>query len=182
MWRAVSLLLTLALGAGPAPAQQAEIPPSPLLVINQERLLTGSALGQMVAAVDEAEKKVLAGEGESLSVALEAEEKALTEKRKQVTPEAFRILADEFDTRVVAIRADQDVKAAALGAAIEGRRRQFYNRIAPVLLAIMQKYQASVMMDQRSVILSVRSVNVTDEAVARIDATYKTLADIGITD
>ncbi len=176
-----ALVLMLALVAGPVWAQQiTPAPPSAVLVINQDRLLSDSALGKLVGAADEAEKKVLGDLGEALSLSLEAEERALTEKRKLVTPEEFRVLADAFDKKVVEIRADQDAKAAALVASIDGRRRQFYTQVAPVLLEVMQKYGAAVILDQRTVLLSVRGINVTDEVIVRIDTTYKTLADIGI--
>lgn len=183
MKRWLSVLLVAALGIGAAQAQQIETAPvSPVLVINQERLLTGSELGKLITAADEAEKQRLADLGEALSQSLEAEEKTLTEQRKTMEAEAFRQLAEEFDRKVVEIRADQDVKAAALVTSIEGRRRQFYTQVAPVLLEVMQKYGAAVILDQRSVLLSVRGVNVTDEVISRIDATFKTLADIGIND
>lgn len=183
MGRFAVLLIATVLAGGSVPAQQIEQAlPSSVLVINQERLLTGSALGKLVAAADEAEKKQLADLGEALSQSLEAEELALTEQRQTLPPDAFRKLADAFDKKVVEIRADQDLKAEALGNAIDGRRRQFYTQVAPVLLEIMQKYGAAVILEQRSVLLSVRGINVTDEVIARIDATFKTLADIGIND
>ncbi len=179
----MALVLAAVLGIAVAQAQQADAPPaSAILVINQDRMLSGSALGRLIGAADEAAKKSMAEEGEALSLSLEAEERDLTEKRKTLPPEEFRKLADEFDKKVVAIRADQDVKAQALLAAIDGRRRQFYTQVAPVLLDVMQRHSAAVILDQRSVLLSVRGVNVTEEVIAQIDATFKTLADIGIND
>ncbi len=180
---AIAVVLAMAAIAGPVQAQQVESPvPVGVLVVNQERLLTGSLLGQLIISADEAERKLMADEGEALSVALEAEERDLTEQRKTLSQVEFRVLADRFDKKVVAIRADQDVKAQALLASIEKRRRQFYTQVAPVLLTVMQKHQAAVILDQRTVLLSVRGVNVTEEVIAQIDATFKTLADIGIND
>jgi Skp family chaperone for outer membrane proteins len=179
---AAMMMLALLTGV-PAAAQEAEpLDAAAVLVINQEKLFTGSALGRMVIGVDDREKGALADLGESLSVQLEAEEKALTEKRKTMDAAEFRKLADEFDTRVVEIRADQDRKAEALVNAIDARRRQFYNQIAPAMLEIIQKYGASVILDQRSVIISIKGINVTDELIALIDTRYKSLADIGITE
>lgn len=181
MTRWLALWVLAVFWAGPALAQQAEPAiSSPVLVINQEQLLAASALGQLILAADEAEKKELADSGEALSVALEAEELALTEQRKITAAAEFRQLADAFDQKVVAIRADQDLKAEGLVASIDRRRRQFYTQVAPVLLEVMQKHGAAVILDQRSVLLSVRGINVTEEVIARIDSTFKTLADIGI--
>ena len=180
---AIAVILAMATIAGPVQAQQGENPvPVGVLVVNQDRLLTNSRLGQLIVNADEAEKKLMADEGEALSVALETEERDLTEQRKTLSPVEFRVLADRFDKKVVAIRADQDVKAQALLASIDQRRRQFYTQVAPVLLAVMQKHQAVVILEQRTVLLSVRGVNVTEEVIAQIDATFKTLADIGIND
>jgi Skp family chaperone for outer membrane proteins len=155
-------------------------PVTPVLIINQERLFSESVLGKLVVAVDEAEKQALADLGDKLSSELEAEEQDLTEKRKTMEPAEFRKLAEAFDAKVVGIRTDQDAKAEGLIASIESRRRQFYTQIASVLLETMQSYEAAVILDQRSALISVRGVNVTDEVIAKIDATFKTLADIGI--
>lgn len=178
------MLLALAVVTGPgAMAQEtaATVPAgAQLLVISQERLITESALGRLILARDEADKKKLSDDGEALSVALETEEKDLTEKRKTMDPVEFRALADAFDEKVRSIRSDQDSKAEALVAAIEGRRRQFFTQIAPLMLAEMQARKASVILDQRSVILATREINVTDAVIVRIDTAFKKLADIGI--
>jgi Skp family chaperone for outer membrane proteins len=174
------LALVLLCLAGPAFAQDGT--GQVILVINQDRIFTGSKLGQLIIAADEAQKAELAALGERLSRELEAEEKALTEQRETLEPAEFRILAEAFDKKVVGIRADQDKMAEDLVAAIDGRRRQFYTQIGSVLLAVMQERKADVILDQRSVVLSARAVNVTEDVIARIDASFRTLADIGITE
>ena len=90
-------------GAGrraPPRAQEAAAPP--FLIINQERILTGSEAGPAAARRGGARARRAAREARALDAAFEAEERRLTEQRPDLDPAEFRRLADEFDARVVA--------------------------------------------------------------------------------
>ncbi len=58
-----------------------EAPRSPFLVLNQERLLTGSERGQALLAEEEAARDALRAEARAIETAFEAEEQRLTEQR-----------------------------------------------------------------------------------------------------
>ena len=102
--------------AGPAPAQVAAA--SPFLIINQERLLTGSEAGQEILAEEERQRDALRTEARALDASFEAEERRLTEQRPTMPPEEFRKLSDAFDARVVEARRQQDERAERAGAGI----------------------------------------------------------------
>lgn len=153
--------------AGPLPAQT--VPGSPFLFINQEQLLTGSQAGQALLAEEEKERDVLRAEARALDSAFEAEERKLTEQRPTMEPEAFRALADAFDARVVQARKDQDDRSTALAQEFDQRRRQFYARIAPVLVEIMDRAGARAVFDENSALLTDQTLNITDEVIAAID-------------
>ena len=83
----------------------------PFLIINQERLLTGSKAGQAILADEESQRDTLRTEARALDASFEAEEKQLTDQRPTMPPEEFRKLSDAFDARVVEARRQQDERA-----------------------------------------------------------------------
>ena len=145
-WRAV----------GPAAAQAGQ--PVLFLFINQERILTGSRGGRQLLAEEDRQRDALRSESRALDSAFEAEERRLTEQRPTLPPEEFRALADAFDARVVKARRDQDARASALAQEFDLRRRQFYARVAPILVNIMDRYGAKAIFDENSVLLADQSL------------------------
>jgi Skp family chaperone for outer membrane proteins len=145
------------------------LPDSPFLFINQERLLTGSAAGQALLADEERERDALRTEARALDSAFETEERQLTEKRPAMAPEDFRALADAFDARVVQARREQDARAATLAQEFDQRRRQFYARVAPLLVGLMDRAGARAVFDENSALLTDQTLNITDEVIAAID-------------
>ena len=105
-----------------------------------------------------------------LDASFEAEERQLTEQRPTLPPEEFRKLSDAFDARVVEARRQQDERAGALAQEFDQRRRAFYARVAPILVMLMDRYQAKAIFDETSVLLADQSLNITDEVIAEIDA------------
>jgi Skp family chaperone for outer membrane proteins len=176
LWRRFLLLLCCLLAA-PAGAQQlgypvprAETPP--FLVIEQDRLLTDSLYGQDVIAKNETEARALREESQALDRAFEEEERQLTERRAELPPAEFRELADAFDAKVVRARREQDAKAAALTRRVETRQREFFGRVGPVLLEILEETEAVAVFDQRNVLISKQDLNITDEVIKRLDVAY----------
>jgi Skp family chaperone for outer membrane proteins len=165
-------LLTAALGAAlalaspPAAAQQG----APFLLLNQERLLTGSRTGQALLGDEEAERDALRAEAREIDRRFEEEERRLTELRPTVDPEAFREIADEFDARVIEARREQEARSANLVFEFEQRRRQFFAEAAPILVTLLSRYGAHAILDESSVLLADQSLNITDLVIAEIDA------------
>ena len=84
--------------------------------------------------------------------------------------EEFRQLSDAFDGRVVEARRQQDERANALAQEFDQRRRAFYARVAPILVMLMDRYQAKAIFDETSVLLADQSLNITEAVIAEIDA------------
>lgn len=140
------------------------------LFLNQERILTDSVAGQAILAAEEAEREALRAEARAIDSAFEEEERRLTEQKAQLTPEAFRGVADDFDTRVVEARREQDARSASLAQEFDQRRRQFYATVAPILVALMTRYEAKAIFDESSILLADQAVNITEAVIAEIDA------------
>ncbi|OAN75524.1 hypothetical protein A8B78_16035 [Jannaschia sp. EhC01] len=154
---------------GPADAQPVAPPGAAILVLNQDRLLTQTEFGQRIQSELDAASQALAAENREIEAQLTEEELDLTERRPTMPTEEFRALADEFDTRVVAIRAAQDAKTRDLQAQAEAAQQRFFEETVPVLLEIVQARGASVLLDSRTVLLSAGSVDITDAAIVAID-------------
>jgi len=118
----------------------------------------------------QAETDTLRDENRRIEAALTAEEQSLTERRPTMTPEAFRAEADAFDERVQGIRTAQDAKERALQNGVTDGRDQFLAVAAPVLGQMMRDAGAAVILDRRTVFLALSAVDITDEAIAAIDA------------
>jgi hypothetical protein len=82
----------------------------------------------------------------------------------------FRALADAFDEKVQRIRTEQDAKARELQELREQQRQTFLRRISPILAEIVRERGALAVLGRRTVLLSADSIDITDEAISRINA------------
>ena len=165
------ILAVLLLAVSPARAQELEIA-SPILTLDQERLFNGSRVAERVSAEIERRTEDLAAENRRIEARLVAEELELTERRGALPAEEFRALADEFDARVQDIRNAQDAKARELQRLRDEERQNFLRQISPVLAEIVRERGAVAVLDRRSVFLSAESIDITEEAIARINAAF----------
>lgn len=154
----------------PATGQEAGTLRSDILVIDPERMFEDSALGRKMLADHQAERDALAAANEQLAAELEAEEQRLTDIRAQTSPEEFREMADAFDARVQQIRADSERRVRDLERARERLPGQFLAQVDQIILDLMRATGGVVLLDQRSVILRAEAVDITDRAIARINA------------
>ena len=171
-------LAALLVGAA-APLARAQQDParSGFLILNQERILTGSNAGRKLLDSEAAARGALRVEARAIDRAFAEEERELTELRADMEPEEFRTRADDFDTRVVRARLDQDERSTALAREFDQKRRQFYASVAPILVALMDQRGASAIFDETSVLLTDQSVNITEAVIAEIDALAREGAD-----
>ena len=177
---AVLLAALLAVGIGAANAQQGGAPapvtpelsggPSALLVVDQDRLYGDSQFGAASQRLREADEQALEEENRRIEAALEAEERGLTDQRATLPVAEFRALAAAFDARVEDIRSAQDGKARNITRRRDDDRKQFFATAVPVLADLMGDLGAVALIDTSVVLLSLDRINITDAAIARIDA------------
>lgn len=142
---------------------------SPVLVIDQDRLFAETQLGAQAQADLEARAQDLANENQRIEAELIARERELTELRPTLDPEEFRPLADEFDARVQRLRAEQDEKARELNRARDEARQSFFQGVAGIISGIVREKGAVVVIDRRDVFLSADRIDITDEAIERVN-------------
>lgn len=155
---------------GPGAAQDLGRVVSPILTLDRDALFDGTLFGQRVNREIEAASAAMATQTREIEAALEEEELALTGQRAALEPEAFRELARAFDEKVQALRADRDAAAANLRAQITAAQADFFDQIGPILGAIVRERGAVLIVDRRAILLSAANVDITEEAVSRIDA------------
>lgn len=173
-----AVAVALALVAGPAVAQQAHPGGelslgqvrSPVLTIDPERLYAESLFGQRVAAEIRADAEALDRENQRIEQALTEEERGLTLRRPTMPVEEFRAAAEDFDSRVQAIREAQDAKERSLQQAVNEGQAAFLEAATPILAEIMIDAGAAVILDRRSVFLGVGAVDITDRAIEAVNA------------
>ena len=162
--RAIVLWLLLAL---PAVAQQSS---QPVLIIDSERLFIETLYGQRLASELAAQAAELQAENDRIVESLTLEERSLTLRRPEMKPEEFRAEAEAFDNKVQDVRRVRDAKNVELQVATAEARTRFEQQVQGIVANIMLERGASLVMEQRNVVLSVRAANITDDAITRIDA------------
>lgn len=176
---AVPVGLTLAAAPGAARAQDFGRVVSPILTLDRDQLFASTLYGQRINRELEAASTAMAAETRAIEAALEAEEQELTAKRATTEPDAFRELASAFDAKVQSLRADRDAAEADLRDQIEAAQLAFFNRIGPILGQVVRDRGAVLIIDRRAVLLTAANVDITDEAIGRIDAVLGDGGDLG---
>jgi len=150
-------------------AQQNRPATSPILTLDSERLIAQSAAGQAIEAELTQQSEALANENRRIETDLANEERDLTERRADMTPEEFRAEALAFDEKVQRFREEQDAKLRGIQEQYNRARQEILGASDPVLVSIMQEAGAVIIMEKSSVLASLQAVDVTDLAILRLD-------------
>lgn len=153
--------------AGQAQAQDAA---APLLTLDQDRFFLQSDFGKAAIERERLATAALEQENKRIEAGLVAEEQALTDERKTLPAEEFTAKAEAFDKKVERIRTEQDAKAQKLTDTRDEDRQAFLKAAVPVLGELLGKKKATAILDKNLVILSLSAVDVTDEAIAMVNA------------
>ena len=167
MRRAAGALVAAMCVATPLVAQS--IQPSPVLTLDQDRMYAASAFGKRVQEFLRQQSSELSQENRKIEAALEEEERRLTEERSDMDPDTFQKLAIDFDERVTGIRSAQSAKTDSIRRQAEAERARFFEAAFPILLELVEETGAVAILNNTAVIFSVRQIDITDAAIARID-------------
>jgi len=167
---AVLVLGGLAGVVPPAGAQDIGVVQSDILVLDPERLFEQTRLGRNMRAEHQAKREELAARNRKLESELEAEEQRLTDLRAETAPEDFRDMADAFDEKVQKLRRDSERRVRDLERERERLPLMFLRAVEPVLTDLMRNASGVVLLDARTVLFRADAVDITDTAIARIDA------------
>lgn len=150
----------------PAVAQQ-----SPqALIIDSDRLYFETLYGRRLAREFADQAAEVQTENDRIVETLTEEERSLTQRRPEMTVEAFRAAADAFDEKVQEVRRARDAKNSELQATTAAARARFEESVQGIVANVMLARGATMVLEQRNVVLSVRAANITDDVIVRIDA------------
>lgn len=175
-WLATAWVAALVATVAPATAQdtssapQLRVPRAPILTIDASRLLPETVVGQRLVRALEAEAASLERENRAIAQSLRDEELELTAQRDTLPRDEFLKLAEDFDARVQEARREQDAKQAALQARLDDQQQALMSEIRPILGQIMIEANAAMIVEIGTVMLSVRSIDITDIAIDRINS------------
>ncbi len=172
-WLGFALALVGLLVALPAEHGFAQTPPAfTIAILNEERLLRESQLGQSIlAALGEAER-ALEEENRRIAEALAAEERALTTLRGQLSAEEFRARAEAFDHRVEEIRAERARLAQELAERYEAETRRFFEQALPIIAEMARNEGVALILRPEAVILNADWLDLTDRVIERLDREF----------
>jgi Skp family chaperone for outer membrane proteins len=170
--RGAGLVLALAMAVQPGglSAQSPELPKSSIVTLEPDQLFSGTRYGRALQKLLEDEAEALTAENRKIDAALEAEERDLTDRRATLKPEDFRPLADAFDVKANDLRTAQEAKSRELVRLRETQRQDFFRNIGPVIGDYMVQRGAVAVLDKSTVIVSLGSIDVTQDVIAMIDA------------
>lgn len=172
--RSLSLAFALAVAMLPVSAQEMPERPvrSPVLTLNYDLFISASQVGRRMSGDLEAERIILEAENKRIAAELEAEEIVLTRQRETMPAADFRAAARRFDEKVQQIRTARRGLDQELAQRRDTLRQAFDAVALPVLSEIMREAGAGVIVDGRSVVLSVDQIDITRLAIARLDIVY----------
>jgi len=172
------LIVVLWLGMSFGWAQAQSLRTGSILLLDQASLLSSSKLGQDILALEQSEQIAIFENNDGIIAELEAEEAFLTEQRLILPADEFRMLANQFDEKVEAVRATQiDIDQQQL-ARVDNRRRAFFQFIVPQLGELIQQYGSAAILDRRSVLLFDKNLDITLETIALLDQAYEANPDM----
>ena len=146
----------------------AQIAPS-IVTVDIDGLFTQSQFGRRIGQLYTDGREALALENRRIAGALRDEELALTQQRPDMEPDVFLAEAEAFDDKAQGIRRAQDAKERDLEETLTNGRDQFIEAARPILGQLMVDRGAFAILDRRSVLLSLGSIDVTEAALERID-------------
>jgi Skp family chaperone for outer membrane proteins len=142
----------------------------PFVTLDDARLFGDSAWGKALLARLEADQATLAAENRAIEADLATRERELTERRPGLPAAEFRALADAFNAEVETYRAAQRAKEQAIYQAHESSRLRFRDVANQVLAEVMAERGALAILDESAIVLGFREIDITADAVARMDA------------
>ena len=156
-----------------AVGQNRVINKSSVLVLSQDDLFKKSVAGRALLKVFEEKQALLFSEASKVEQDFILEEQKLTDQRLILTPTAFQVLADEFDSKVEKMRKFRTNKDKKLQQDFIRWRKKFVQIVLPIVRELMAQYEASVVIDtiNRGLIYD-QTIDVTDIIIKRLDEEF----------
>ena len=140
-----------------------------ILYLNQSRVYSESVFGTNLEELFRGESNKLVEQNRRLTKELETEEQRLTNEREGMPLVEFKLLAQNFNTRVEKVRREQKEKSDTLKYKLEEEREYFFNAVYPLLLEFVSKTNATGILDASVVIVGNSKLDVTNKVISIIN-------------
>jgi len=177
-WRplfGVVFLFSILIFLAPATAQETNDENIGVLVVDMQRIQRDAAAAVNVREQSTAMRAELEAMVAERAKAISKEEAELAELRERLEPDEFRQRVREFEKKVFANRDFAQQGSTKLQAVRVQASNQLRRAIAPILAQLLRERRAQLMLDKSQVILSVDTLDVTDEALKRLDSALPTM-------
>lgn len=161
------IFLWLCCGFTAAAAQSASV-----VVLDSNLLYERSKYGQSLRQGINEERRILETEFSEIIQILEREEQQLAEARQNLSREEFAEAAAAFDQRVQEVRREQDERVRQSYQSEEQNRDTFFKSTQPIIIEILTERNAAVLLEKSQVVLTNPRFDITQTAIARIDAFF----------
>lgn len=141
-----------------------------ILLINRQRVLSESDPARRLRAAEHDRRVALRQQLDAIQSELETEEAEISALRGRVDAAAFEARVHAFDVHVREARRRSQALGEALQAEFERARQQLGAALIPVLNAMMEVHNADVVLDVRSVLSARPGLDLTEEAISRLNA------------
>ncbi len=167
----LALWASLAVATVPSAAQNGPVPgrSAMILIVDMQRIKSDTAAGRdMLAKTIEIRKRIQEGVAQR-GEALRKEERRLAEERENLDPEEFRKQVRAFEQQVFTNREFSERESRRLQLVLSRASALLTERATAVFAAIMRERKAEVLLDSTQIVLSVDSLDITGEAIRRLD-------------
>ncbi len=141
----------------------------PILVIRQSTLFSETAAARSIAEQVANAESELDADLDVVGESLRTRERELSDLRTTLPKEEFDALAAEFERDVRAFYARSQRERGLVDQAERDARNKLQRAAQEVLIEIMRQRNALVMLNEEQIVLSRHSLDVTQEAIARLD-------------
>ena len=145
------------------------LPASDILIVSMDQIYRESAAGRAIETAKE--QLTMAAEAELLARrdALSEQERLLSEERDNLEAAERERREERFRADVADLRKFRRERGAAIQRAVQRAKADLTKILNQVLISIMRERRAAIMMDKRSAVLSSTALDITAEAIRRLD-------------
>lgn len=167
---ATLLALTFAPLGAPVRAQTAtQAPAAVIILVDSQQILAESAAGKSLRAQIESYRKKFQADLSKREEDLRKQEAELKRQRTLLSPEAFEERRKAFEQQVTGVQREIQERNKSFETALTDARKQLLTALEPIFADIMKEYGANLMLDQNQVVLGATSLDITQEAIRRLD-------------
>jgi Skp family chaperone for outer membrane proteins len=146
-----------------------------LCVYSQEQAIGSSIVGKAVATRLEQLDQQSNAELNDLGTKLQADERALTAQRATMGDAAFQQAAQPLAQREQQLQQLAQIRGREMQATQQQSLQAVVQNLDPLLVDIFSARKCSILIEKSAVVLSAASMDVTTDAVARLDSKIQTL-------